>query len=170
MKPKMQHAKTISWDLQLPPAPEWRTSPFPGMLLGMQWGKSSNIHAFMNDILFIYSMAAHVLIYIYILSDVVSSIVLFQNNLLEFIHIGVYIYKHAISKKDKRHRLFYLGGGIPLCIRQFFTCFPQGRRSTITTISCRKTSRSDTWSYKGTKHFQWWKGWLLLCFLYQIFL
>ena len=41
----MQHAKTISCDLQLPPAPEWRTSPFPGMLLGMQWGSSSNIHA-----------------------------------------------------------------------------------------------------------------------------
>ena len=41
----MQHAKTISCDLQLPPAPEWRTSPFRGMLHGMQWGSSSNIHA-----------------------------------------------------------------------------------------------------------------------------
>ena len=41
----MQHAKTTSCDLQLPPVPEWRTSPFPGMLLGMRWGNSSNVHA-----------------------------------------------------------------------------------------------------------------------------
>ena len=41
----MQHAKTTSCNLQLPPAPEWRTSPFPGMILGMQRGNYSNVPA-----------------------------------------------------------------------------------------------------------------------------
>ena len=41
----MQHAKITSCDLQLPTEPEWRTSHFAGMLLGIQWGNSSNVHA-----------------------------------------------------------------------------------------------------------------------------